>query len=291
MRNEPRSIRLAVRAARAERRASTLIELLVVISVVGFLSALLLPSLKRSTDLAAATVCRHNLREIGLGLQMYRYENNGWLPTPDPVIVNTTASTDEAREPWFGKLSPTYLPDPAVLRCPRDPFGGRGLAANNRASGSVSAGFASYGLNNFILTAGGGRLAQVDRFAPKRSLDTILAADLGPDSGDLSSRSGPSGPMPRRDDGVLLWGDGFDPFSPQPASTWLTTRHGEGIHVLTLAGGIRDVRTTELLRTPIARTYRNCRAGGCTLCKDYRIFHYSFAKDQLFWWTGSVPSE
>ena len=45
--------------------AATLIELLVVMSMIGLLISILIPSLKQSMELAAATVCKHNLREIG----------------------------------------------------------------------------------------------------------------------------------------------------------------------------------------------------------------------------------
>jgi len=289
MREAGGPIRVFVRAAHASRRASTLIELLVVISVVGFLVALLIPSLKRSTDLAAAAICQHQLKEIGTSLHMYRDENNGWLPTIDPPSPIASA---RAPEPWFNKLFPTYLPDPAVLRCPRDPLGGLSTASFSRPTSrsEVRTGFASYGLNNFLLTAAGGALAQVDRYQPKRPLDTILSADLGPDDGEPLSRYGSTSTTQRRAGGVMMWGDGFDPFSPQPTSTWLTTRHGNGIHMLTLPGGVREVRTAEVLRTKIARSYPFCAAGGCTLCRAYRAYHYSFAKDQLFWWTGPIPS-
>ncbi len=254
-------------------------------SVVGFLTALLIPSLKRSTDLAAATVCRHHLRALGQSLDMYRYENDGWLPSSEP----NAGGRRHVAEPWFGKLYPTYLGDPLVLRCPRDPYGFRLAAFSSRIREPVVADFASYGLNNFILTVNGGMLANLDRHSARRPLDTILSADMGPDDGLPGKRGEPiSGPT--RNDSLLMWGDGFDPFSDTPAGSWLTTRHGVGIHVLTVGGGVRDVRTTQLLRSPIARYYPNCAGGGCTLCTDTRLFHYSFAKDQLFWWTGSIPS-
>src|SRR3990172_8969218 len=92
----------------AGRRASTLIELLVVIAVIGFLLSLLIPSLKRSTDMASATVCRHHLRELGRSLDMYRMENDGWLPVVVPAMSNTLKRHDS--EPRFGKLYLTYLP-------------------------------------------------------------------------------------------------------------------------------------------------------------------------------------
>ncbi len=294
MRKAP-SMRMSVRARRADkRRAATLIELLVVISVIGFLSALLLPSLRRSTEMAAATVCRHHLRELGHSLQMYRIENDGWLPVVERQREpNTSAprpgATPRGQEPWFGKLFPTYLTDPGVLRCPRDPYGYRLASVTADIRDPAVANFASYGINNFILTAADGVLANVDRNGPRRPLDTILAADLGPDHPNGTQRGGNSGPL--RNDSLLMWNDQFDPFSITQAATWVTTRHGEGIHMLTLAGGVRDVGTTDLLRSPMRRTYRACAAGGCTLCTELNVFHYTFAKEQLFWWTGPIPSE
>ncbi|MGH8597816.1 MAG: type II secretion system protein, partial [Gammaproteobacteria bacterium] len=176
MRTVDDSDHLLMRAQRgAGRRASTLIELLVVFAIIGFLLSLLLPSLKRSTDMASATVCRHQLRELGRSMDMYRMENDGWLPVVVPFKSNPVKI--ESKEPWFGKLYPTYLPDPGVLRCPKDPFGFRMASMSSRIHDPAVADFASYGLNNFIMTIGGGRLAQIDRNAPRRPLDTILGAD------------------------------------------------------------------------------------------------------------------
>lgn len=280
---------LALRArSGADRRASSLIELLAVIGIIGFLLSLLIPSLKRSTDMASKTVCRHHLREVGRSMDMYRMESDGWLPLIAPVA--TGPMKIETTEPWFGKLYPTYLPDPMVLRCPKDPFGFRMNSVANRIHDPEVADFASYGLNDFMMTLGGGRLAHVDRNPPRRPLDTILAADIGPDTGRVSGQNaievGPS-----RNDSLLMWSDGFDPFEDGGASPWVTTRHGDGIHVLTLAGGIRDVRTFEVLHSPIQKQYPRCAAGGCTLCADMSLYHYSFAKDHLFWWTGPVPPD
>src|SRR5262245_22063916 len=67
----------------AKCRAFTLIELLVVIGIIGILSALLLPALNQGKRAARVAKCKSNLRQIGIGLQLYvdqfaAYPNGGW---------------------------------------------------------------------------------------------------------------------------------------------------------------------------------------------------------------------
>ena len=58
----------------------TLIELLVVMVIIALLVGLLLPALARAKEEARKTQCRSNLRQIGLGIQMYGNDNGGRIP-------------------------------------------------------------------------------------------------------------------------------------------------------------------------------------------------------------------
>jgi prepilin-type N-terminal cleavage/methylation domain-containing protein/prepilin-type processing-associated H-X9-DG protein len=62
------------------RKGFTLIELLVVIAIIAILAAMLLPALSVAREKARQTVCKSNLKEIFLAMEMYKNENDGYYP-------------------------------------------------------------------------------------------------------------------------------------------------------------------------------------------------------------------
>jgi prepilin-type N-terminal cleavage/methylation domain-containing protein len=293
------------------RRGATLIELLVVMAMIGLLITILIPSLKQSMDLASDTLCKNSLREIGHVLKFYRYDNNGWLPVPQRLPAVVVQSTKY--ESWLGKLFPTYADNLQLFVCPDDPWGYQLLKQYGGINDGSCFGeerhcadadveydiraphYTSYGLSEFLATSGGGYLAE-ERQQPTRPHDTILVGDIGPDSDMVSGGIGGNQIarqwIPPRNSGLLHWDDGMGPFQTWSAEgPWLTGRHGRGINMLTLGGEVREARTTETIRRPLERYYEKCATGGCTFCNELRLRHYSFAEDQLYWWTGPIPAE
>jgi len=61
-------------------RAFTLIELLVVVAIIAVLVALLLPAMSEAREMAKRSTCGSQLRQMGLGVEMYANESAGKFP-------------------------------------------------------------------------------------------------------------------------------------------------------------------------------------------------------------------
>lgn len=84
-------------------RGFTVIELLVVISIMGMLLAILVPGLLVARERARGIICTGNLRGLGLVLEIYVDENDGWLPAAEPRDKDDAASRDN----WY--LNPELM--------------------------------------------------------------------------------------------------------------------------------------------------------------------------------------
>ena len=102
----------------ARRRAFTLIEILIVLTVIGILAALLFPAFSRVKDSARTTSCANNLHQLGLVMEMYSADNNGFYPSP----IDPRPQPPEVRCSWVNRIE-SYLKSPEVLKCPAYPQG------------------------------------------------------------------------------------------------------------------------------------------------------------------------
>ncbi|MCC6284879.1 MAG: prepilin-type N-terminal cleavage/methylation domain-containing protein [Phycisphaerales bacterium] len=90
----------------------TLVELLLVISIVALLVSLALPALAGARAAARSSACQLNVRQIGLGVSMYRDAWNGLLPlaTSMPNIQR------DRMDPWRAVSGYLDAPLPSIAR-------------------------------------------------------------------------------------------------------------------------------------------------------------------------------
>src|SRR5688572_29000441 len=93
------------------RHGFTLVELLVVIGIIAILIAMLLPALNAAKQQAASTASLSNLRQIGIGLNIYKNDNKGLYP------VHSSPSSQVPRTRWVDYLYP-YMRNTEVYMSP-----------------------------------------------------------------------------------------------------------------------------------------------------------------------------
>jgi prepilin-type N-terminal cleavage/methylation domain-containing protein len=105
--------------------AFTLVELLVVIGIIAVLVGILLPTLARARESARRTSCLSNLRQVGMAMRFYAYDNRDQVPlgyrTNTKQFNSMVYSSTAKKFVLFGWLyNGGYMKVPSVFFCPSE---------------------------------------------------------------------------------------------------------------------------------------------------------------------------
>ena len=109
------------------RTAFTLIELLVVVAIIGVLTALLLPAVEAARESARQSMCRNNLKQIGLALQAYHAQRGEF---PAGAHMHTRSSQKSIG--WHVLILPHMDQRPLYSDIAPDAEGGARVHAANK---------------------------------------------------------------------------------------------------------------------------------------------------------------
>ena len=87
----------------------TLVELLVVISIIALLAAILMPSLGRSRELAKASACLSNIKNVGSALNIYVADNKTYFPANYNYLNGE--SSGGGYHHWTAAINPNQYTD------------------------------------------------------------------------------------------------------------------------------------------------------------------------------------
>ena len=92
-------------------RCFTLIELLVVIAIIAILAALLLPALSSAKKLSKSMACKNNCKQVGLLLELYKSDYNGFHPAVIETSAPDGSSGFQWNKSWYVKLAQYTFPN------------------------------------------------------------------------------------------------------------------------------------------------------------------------------------
>lgn len=222
------------------RRGFTLIELLVVIAIIAILAAILFPVFAQARAKARQASCLSNMRQLGMGLQMYYQDYDEALffmaHNVDRSRVSPVAPIPAAADNrWWNQILPYTTNVPSLLICPDD-SGRKGHPADNKPR--------SYVANR---AAEGLMLAQIDTPA-----EIIVVTEK-------SSH-------PNADDSWLEPPKNLYPKASLGEPVWALTRHSNGVNVTFFDGHAKWMSKGALTADPCGLPY-----SGVQLMRQYPL--------------------
>ena len=143
-----------IRSRRRKSFAFTLMELLVVIAIIGILAVLLVVAVFQAKSRARRIQCANNVRQLGIALQGFTTENNGYPLYVSPRYSNgafqgfsASWRSDIQNELYAHSLIDRLYPPESVWHCPSAYY------PASFSNGAHALGYNDYGYNGFGVSA------------------------------------------------------------------------------------------------------------------------------------------
>ncbi len=103
-----------MKTSRLPSKGFTLIEILIIIAIISILAAILLPVFARARENARKTSCLSNLKQLGMGVQMYAQDYDEKVPA---AYLYWVPSNTNYLNSWMQLVMP-YVKNAQVCECP-----------------------------------------------------------------------------------------------------------------------------------------------------------------------------